>query len=70
MVWVALKRIWINSIGNAIGLLFSIVLIFIEPSVLLAIVVSPALLFFVSFYFMNKEIYVFQLAVPLLISRL
>jgi PST family polysaccharide transporter len=28
MVWVALKRvIWINSIGNAIGLLFSIVLI-------------------------------------------
>jgi PST family polysaccharide transporter len=65
--------IWINSIGNAIGLLFSIVLIleYRTIGVLLAIVVSPALLFFVSFYFMNKEImFLNQLAVPLLISRL
>jgi PST family polysaccharide transporter len=53
--------IW-NSIGNAIGLLFSIVLIleYRTIGVLLAIVVSPALLFFVSFYFMNKEIHVFK----------
>jgi O-antigen/teichoic acid export membrane protein len=56
------KVIWVNSIGNAIGLLFSIVLIleYRTIGVLLAIVVSPALLFFVSFYFMNKEIYVFK----------
>jgi PST family polysaccharide transporter len=56
------RVIWINSIGNAIGLLFSIVLIleYRTIGVLLAIVVSPALLFFVSFYFMNKEIHVFK----------
>jgi PST family polysaccharide transporter len=35
---------------------------------LLAIVVSPTLLFFFSFYFINKEIDILnQLAVPLLI---
>lgn len=52
------KVIWINSIGNAIGLVISIVLIleYRTFGALLAIVVSPALLFLVSFYFVNKEI--------------
>ena len=52
------KVIVINSIGNAVGLLVSIVLILEYQTfgALLAIVVSPALLFFVSFYFVNKEI--------------
>jgi PST family polysaccharide transporter len=56
------RVIWINSIGNAIGLLVSIALIleYRTFGALLAIVVSPALLFFVSFYFVNKEIDVFK----------
>jgi PST family polysaccharide transporter len=55
------KVILINSIGNAIGLLVSIVLIleYRTFGALLAIVVSPALLFIVSFYFVNKGINVF-----------
>lgn len=54
--------IWINSIGNAIGLLVSIILIleYRTLGALLAIVISPALLFFVSFYFVNKEMNVFK----------
>jgi PST family polysaccharide transporter len=68
MVWVALKRvIWI-SIGNAIGLLFSIVLI-LEYRTIRGII---SLLYlqpycFVSFYFMNKEIMFFK-SISLLIS--
>jgi len=56
------KVIWINSIGNAIGLVISIVLIleYRTFGALLAIVVSPALLFLVSFYFVNKEINIFN----------
>ncbi len=56
------KVIWINSIGNAIGLVISIVLIleYRTFGALLAIVVSPALLFLVSFYFVNKEINIFS----------
>lgn len=52
------KVIWINSIGNTIGLLVSIVLIikYKTYGALLSIVISPALLFFVAFYFVNKEI--------------
>jgi O-antigen/teichoic acid export membrane protein len=52
------KIIWIAILGNAIGLLVSLVLILNYKTLgaLLAIVVSPALLFFVSFYFINKEI--------------
>ncbi|WP_245181052.1 O-antigen translocase [Flavobacterium sp. XN-5] len=54
--------IWINSIGNAIGLLVSIGLILEYKTfgALLAIVISPALLFLVSFYFVNKEIHLFN----------
>ena len=56
------KVIWINSIGNIIGLLVSIVLIinFRSLGALLAIVVSPSLLFFISFYFVHKEIKLFN----------
>jgi O-antigen/teichoic acid export membrane protein len=56
------RVIWTNSIGNAIGLLVSIVLIlqYRTFGALLAIVVSPALLFFFSFYFVNKEIDIFK----------
>lgn len=52
------KVIWITISGNAIGLLVSLVLILNYKTLgaLLAIVVTPALLFLVSFYFVNKEI--------------
>jgi O-antigen/teichoic acid export membrane protein len=52
------KVIWITILGNAIGLLVSLVLIWNYKTLgaLLSIVVSPALLFLVSFYFVNKEI--------------
>ncbi|UQD57762.1 O-antigen translocase [Flavobacterium sp. K5-23] len=52
------KVIWINSIGNVIGLILSLVLIlqFRTLGALLSIVISPALLFFVTFYYINKEI--------------
>ncbi|HEU4788480.1 MAG TPA: O-antigen translocase [Flavobacterium sp.] len=52
------KVIWITILGNAIGLLVSLVLIWNYKTLgaLLAIVVTPALLFLVSFYFVNKEI--------------
>jgi len=56
------KVIWITILGNAIGLLVSLVLIWNYKTLgaLLAIVVTPALLFFVTFYFINKEISVFK----------
>lgn len=48
----------INIWGNTIGLLFSALVIynFGTFGALLSLVVPPALLFFVSFYFINKEI--------------
>lgn len=51
------KVIWANILGNAIGLLVSIYMIlnFQTLGALLSIVISPSLLFFVSFYFINKE---------------
>ncbi|WP_428231687.1 O-antigen translocase [Flavobacterium sp.] len=54
--------IWINCIGNTIGLLVSVLLIlnFKTVGALLAVVISPALLFFVTFYFINKEISFFD----------
>lgn len=50
--------IYINIIGNGIGLLFSIFIIsqFKTFGALLSIIVPPSLLFFVAFYFINKEI--------------
>ncbi|PJJ09049.1 PST family polysaccharide transporter [Flavobacterium sp. 1] len=52
------KVIWITIFGNIIGLLVSLILIWNYQTLgaLLATVVSPALLFFVGFYFVNKEI--------------
>lgn len=57
------KVIWINSIGNTIGLIVSIVLILQYKTfgALLSIVISPALLFFVALYFVNKEIAIFRI---------
>lgn len=56
------KVIWITIIGNVIGLLTSVFLIvrFQTTGALLAIIIAPALLFFVSFYFVNKEFSFFR----------
>jgi O-antigen/teichoic acid export membrane protein len=56
------KVIWINIIGNAIGLLVSIIMVLQYKTLgaLLSLVISPALLFFVTFYFINKEINFFK----------
>lgn len=52
------KVVWINIIGNAIGLIVSVFMIlqFKTLGALLAIVITPAVLFFVTFYFLNTEI--------------
>lgn len=52
------KVIWVNITGNLIGLLVSLVMIlkFQTLGALLAIVITPSLLFFVTFYFVQKEI--------------
>lgn len=52
------KVIWITIIGNIVGLFVSLVLVINYKilGALLAIVITPALLFFVNVYFINKEI--------------
>lgn len=52
------KVIWVNIIGNTLGLLVSLFMIlqFQTLGALLAIVITPSLLFFVTFYFVQKEI--------------
>ena len=52
------KVIWITILGNILSLLVSLVLIlnYRTLGALLAIVITPALLFFMTFYFVNKEI--------------
>ncbi|WP_379698990.1 O-antigen translocase [Flavobacterium sp. HJSW_4] len=57
------KVIWINIIGNIIGLLTSIFLIlkFKTAGALLAIVIAPALLFFATFYLVQREISLFRI---------
>lgn len=57
------KVIWINIIGNVIGLLTSIFLIlqFKTTGALLAIVIAPSLLFLVTFYLVQREIQLLQL---------
>lgn len=49
--------IWINIIGNSIGLTVSIIMIvhYKTLGALISIVISPALLFFVTYYFIAKE---------------
>lgn len=56
------KVIWITILGNILSLLVSLVLIlnYRTLGALLAIVITPALLFFATFYFVNKEIYFFS----------
>ena len=52
------KVIWVNIIGNLIGLVISVLMVlqFKVFGALLAIIITPALLFFVTFYFVRKEI--------------
>jgi PST family polysaccharide transporter len=52
------KVILVNIIGNTIGLSVSLFMILQLKTLgaLLAIVITPALLFFVTFYFLNREI--------------
>lgn len=59
------KVIAVNSLGNGIGLLVSIVLIIKLKTLgaLLSLVISPALLFFISFYIVNKEIAVLRMVI-------
>lgn len=56
------KVIWLNIVGNSMGLLISILLIlnFKITGALLAIVIAPALLFFITFYLVQKEIELLQ----------
>jgi len=56
------KVIWVNILGNLMGLLVSLFMIlhFKTLGGLLAIVISPALLFFVTFYFITKEFCFFK----------
>lgn len=56
------RVIWINIIGNASGLLVSIIMILQYKTLgaLLSLVISPALMFLVTFYFINKEINFFK----------
>lgn len=51
--------IYINIIGNSIGLIFSVIMIwqFRTFGALLSIIIPPSLLFFVAFYFINKDIH-------------
>lgn len=51
--------IWINIFGNTLGLIISCVLIlnFKTLGALLALVITPALLFFVTYYFIAKELH-------------
>ncbi len=54
--------IWVNIIGNLIGLLVSIFMILHYKTLgaLLSLSITPALLFFVTFYFINKEFNFFE----------
>lgn len=56
------KVIWINIIGNIIGLLtsFFLILQFKTTGALLAIIIAPALLFVVTLYLLQKEIQFLQ----------
>jgi O-antigen/teichoic acid export membrane protein len=51
--------IWINILGNTIGLVVSSILIlqFKTLGALFALVITPALLFFVTYYFIAKELH-------------
>jgi PST family polysaccharide transporter len=56
------KVIYINSIGSIIGLIVTLILIYKlkTQGALLAIILTPTLLFFVSFLSMNKEVSIFK----------
>lgn len=52
------KVIYINIIGNVLGLLITVGLIFFYKTIgaLLAVILSPAILFFVSLFIINKRV--------------
>ncbi|KAF2341463.1 O-antigen translocase [Flavobacterium tistrianum] len=56
------KVISINIIGNLIGLVTSVFLIleFKTTGALMAIIIAPALLFFITLYLVQKEVQIFQ----------
>ncbi|PZO29457.1 MAG: O-antigen translocase [Flavobacteriaceae bacterium] len=56
------KVIYINIIANFIGLITSVLLIirFQTLGALLSIIVAPSVLFFVTYYYINKEVNFFQ----------
>jgi O-antigen/teichoic acid export membrane protein len=56
------KVIWITIFGNFTGLLMSLILVvnYNTLGALVTVVITPALLFFLSFYFVNKEISFFK----------
>lgn len=57
------KVIYINIIGNVLGLLITVGLIFFYKTfgALLAVILSPSVLFFVTLFFIHKKINLFQL---------
>jgi O-antigen/teichoic acid export membrane protein len=57
------KVIYINIIGNVLGLLITVGLIYFYQTfgALLAVILSPSILFFVTLFFINKKIDLFQL---------
>ena len=56
------KVIYINIIGNVLGLLITVGLIFFYKTfgALLAVILSPSVLFFVTLFFINKRINLWQ----------
>lgn len=56
------KVIYINIIGNVLGLLITVGLIFFYKTfgALLAVILSPSVLFFVTLFFVNKRINLWQ----------
>lgn len=57
------KVIYINIIGNVLGLLITVGLIYFYQTfgALLAVILSPSILFFVTLFFIHKKIDLFQL---------
>ena len=56
------RVIQINIIGNAVGLFVSIIMIiyFKTLGAILSIVITPSLMFFITYYFINREINFFK----------
>tara|TARA_R110000850_G_scaffold80947_1_gene173749 strand:- start:32855 stop:34129 length:1275 start_codon:yes stop_codon:yes gene_type:complete len=57
------KVIYINIIGNILGLIVTVILIYFHKTfgALLSVILSPSVLFFVTLFFIHKKINLFQL---------